>query len=109
MSEALMLVLINGLSVIFAAVITCIGVVVGAGRIADKKRTLQKLLRAYKDIQVLYTIEKYHTQMNLTVNGKCNKTHVRQLVTKQENMALSGQHTLAQVNRKIQALESSSQ
>tara|TARA_B110000211_G_scaffold172706_1_gene195048 strand:+ start:66223 stop:66360 length:138 start_codon:yes stop_codon:yes gene_type:complete len=26
-----------------------------------------------------------------------------------ENMALSGQHTLAQVNRKIQALESSSQ
>ncbi|MGK2231292.1 MAG: hypothetical protein ACI92O_000450 [Colwellia sp.] len=109
MSEAIIVVLINGLSVIFAAIITCLGVVVGAGRIADKKRTLQKLMRAYKDIQVLYTIEQYHTQMNLTVNGKCNKTHVRQLVAKQENLALSGIHTLAQVSRKIQALESNSQ
>lgn len=105
MNEAIILGLINGLSVVFAAIITCIGVVVGAGRIADKKRIMQRLLSAYKDIQVLYTIEQYHTQMNLTAQGKCNKTHVRQLVSSHESLSLSGKHTLSQVKRKIESIE----
>lgn len=109
MSEDLVISLINSLSVIFASIITCIGVVVGAGRIADKKRVLKHLMQAYKDIQVLYTIEKYHTQMNIAAVGKCNKTHVRQLVAEQENIVLSGQNTLSQVKRKIQSLEITSE
>ena len=105
MSESLILGIINASSVILAAIITCVGVIVGAGRIAEKKKLQQSLIRSYKDIQALYLIEQYHTQMNIVENNKCNKVHVRQLVAVNEGCALSGRNTLSQVKRKIDALE----
>jgi conjugal transfer/entry exclusion protein len=105
MTETLIISLINASGVIIAAIITCLGVVVGATRIADRKKLQQNLMRAYKDIQALYLIEQYHTQMNITENGKDNKVHVRKLVSENEGVALSGKNTLSQVKRKIDALE----
>ena len=105
MNEPLLIAIISASSVILAATITCVGVIIGASKIADKKKLQQNLMRAYKDIQTLYLIEQYHTQMNLIEHEKCNKTHVRKLVTEHENVVLSGRNTLSQVRRKIDALE----
>jgi len=97
--------IINALSMIVAAIITTTGILFGASKIADRKKLQNDLIQAYRDIEGLYTIEQYHTQMNLTENGKDNKTHVRKLVQLNENLYLSGRNTISQVKRKIVKLE----
>jgi hypothetical protein len=101
MNENILIALLHSSSLILAALITGYGVVKGAEKIAERKRLQAQLLEALKDIQTLYTIEQYHDEINLHVKGVSNKTHVRKLVLKNENLILSGKHTLSQVQRKI--------
>jgi len=97
--------LINAISMIVAAVITTAGILFGASKIADRKKLQNELLQAYRDIEGLYTVEQYHTQMNISENGKDNKSHVRKLVQNNEGLYLSGRNTISQVKRKIVKLE----
>jgi hypothetical protein len=105
MSEALIISIINTSGVLLAAIITAVGLIIGAGKISKHIALKKKLLLAYKDIQALYTIEKYHSEMNVTANHVCNKTHVRKLVSDNEGLILSGGHTLFKVQRKISGME----
>jgi hypothetical protein len=105
MSEVLIVSIINSSAVLLAAIITATGLIMGAGRLSKHIVLKKKLLVAYKDLEAQYTIEKYHSEMNIAVNHVCNKTHVRTLVKEKEGLVLSGEHTLFKVQRKITSIQ----
>ncbi len=105
MSEVLIVSIINASAVLLAAIITAVGLVMGAGKISKHIALKKKLLVAYKDLEALYTVEKYHSEMNIATNHVCNKTHVRTLVKEKEGLILSGEHTLFKVQRKIASIQ----
>jgi len=93
MSEQIIVAIIEALGMILAAIITIIGMLLAATKISQNKKLRMDLITAYRDIQVLYTIERFHNEINIVVKGLNNKIPVRKMVKEQEQLILSGKNT----------------
>ena len=93
--------LTNSTAVVIAALITVLGMLLTASRARIHAKLKLNLEMAYKDLEALYMIEKYH----VTSTEPLSKVAARKFVETNENMTLSGKHTPSQVKRRLALLE----
>lgn len=93
--------LTNSTAVVIAALITVLGMLLTASRARIHAKLKLDLEMAYKDLEALYMIEKYH----VTSTEPLSKVAARKFVETNENMTLSGKHTPSQVKRRLALLE----
>jgi len=98
--------MIEAFGVIVAAVITVIGLVFTSLTVIDKKKTLQQLVVAYRDLRVYQEAEIVYNEIEIGRGEPSNQRKVRDIVFREQGIRASGTNSPAQVERKLDQLDS---
>tara|TARA_R110001583_G_scaffold174017_10_gene328276 strand:+ start:1056 stop:1385 length:330 start_codon:yes stop_codon:yes gene_type:complete len=96
--------IITSSGAVLSALVIAIAGLIAAKRVISRKKLRTDLITAMKDIQFLLELEKAHNEINITVQGKCNKNIVREAVRKEKSLDLSGKNSLSSIKRKLALL-----
>jgi hypothetical protein len=103
MSETIIIATIQAASVIFAAVISGLAIILSARAILKKKVLRRKLMAAYQDLAFMYEVEAVHIGMEIGRGETDNKIKVRNIVRSEKGFTLSGK-SKTEIQRELAAL-----
>lgn len=89
---------------ILAALITVVGLFIASSIVVARKTLRIRLAEAYHDIRVMQEIEKVHVEMEVGRTGISNQRKIRDIVSREVGLRVSGNNSPAQVERKLERL-----
>lgn len=104
METQLIVAIVSASGAVIAALIAGGLILFAAKRVVDRKKLRVDLTVALNDIQFLLEVEKAHAEVSISVNNKCNKVMMRDVVRREKGIELSGKNTLSAIKRKVAML-----
>ena len=104
MKTELIIAIITASGSIISALIAGGAILFAAKRVIDRKKLRLDLTVALSDVQFLLEVEKAHAEVSISVNHKCNKVMMRDVVRREKSIDLSGNNSLSSIRRKLAIL-----